>query len=124
MEAAAAQYNKLLMFGFVRRFAQNTQVLKEYMDHGKLGDVYYTKAGLLRRCGSPGGWFADSAISGGGPLIDLGIHIIDLSVYLMGRPKPISVFGNTYNKIGSRSHINALIKFDNGASLFLKLVGL
>lgn len=142
MQAAAAQHNKLLMFGFVRRFAQNTQVLKEYMDHGKLGNIYYAKAGFLRRCGSPGGWFADGAISGGGPLIDLGIHIIDLSVYLMGKPRPVSVFGNTYGRIGSRANIkgvswykaanygnsthtvedfaNAIIKFDNGASLFIE----
>ncbi|NJD04863.1 MAG: Gfo/Idh/MocA family oxidoreductase [Ruminiclostridium sp.] len=142
MREASKQSGKLLMYGFVRRFAQNTIVLKEYIEKGKLGEIYYAKTGYLRRCGNPGGWFAKKEISGGGPLIDLGIHIIDLSMYLMGKPKPVSVFGNISCKLGNRAHVkgiswykaadydagintvedfaDAIIKFENGASLFFE----
>ena len=142
MEEAAKLNGKLLMFGFVRRFAQNTQVLREFIGRGQLGEIYYAKTGFLRRCGSPGGWFANKEISGGGPLIDLGVHIIDLAIYLMGKPRPISVFGNTNGKLGNRANIkgvswykaadyesdknevedfaNAVVRFDNGASLYIE----
>lgn len=49
-----------------------------FVDAGDLGDIYYAKATNLRRPGNPGGWFADSARSGGGPLIDIGVHVLDL----------------------------------------------
>lgn len=142
VEEAARKSGKLVMFGFVRRFAQNTILLKEFIEKGDLGELYYIKTGFLRRCGNPGGWFAVKDISGGGPLIDLGVHVIDLAIYLMGRPKPVSVFGSTYNRIGNRSNIrgiscyraadfgstenevedlaHAVVKFDNGASLFVE----
>jgi len=142
MQDAAYKNKKLLMFGFIRRFASNTVALKEYIDQGALGEIYYAKTGCLRRCGNPGGWFADKEISGGGALIDLGVHIIDLAMYLMGKPKPILVFANTYNKFPSNREVkgvswykaagygisksnvedlaNVIIKFENGASLFIE----
>ena len=142
MAEAAKASGKLLMYGFVRRFAQNTTVLKEIIESGDLGEIYYTKTGFLRRCGHPGGWFGKPEISGGGPVIDLGVHIIDLSLYLMGEHKPVSVFATTSNKLGNRANIkgvnwykafdydpsvngvedfaNALIKLDNGASLYFE----
>ena len=132
---------KILQVGFVRRFATNTQVLKKFIDSGDLGEIYYAKASCLRVLGNPGGWFADKERSGGGPLIDLGVHVIDLCWYLMGKPKVVSVTGNTYHKLGNRANIehksyykaadydssknsvedlsNALIRFDNGASLMV-----
>ena len=141
IEAAVKDSNKILQVGYVRRFASNVAVLKKFIDAGELGELYYAKASCLRRLGNPGGWFSDSTKSGGGPLMDLGVHMIDLCWYLMGKPKPISVTGNTYKKLGNRSHIenlsfykaadfnadhndvedlaNALIRFENGASLFV-----
>lgn len=142
MQEASTKCNRLLMFGFVKRFAQNVQVMKKFIDSGELGEIYFAKTGYLRRCGNPGGWFATKALSGGGPLIDLGVHIIDLCMYLMGKPKPVSVFGSTYDQIGNRANIqgyswykaadynaeanevedfaNAIIKFENGASLYFE----
>lgn len=142
MEEAAKQSGKVLMFGFVRRFDPKTRLIKEFIDKGDLGEIYYVKTGYLRRAGNPGGWFANKDISGGGPLIDLGIHIIDLAMYLMGKLRPVSVLGSTYHRLGNRSHIkgitgyraadycrgvnnvedlaNAMIKFDNGASLYVE----
>lgn len=136
MQEAAERSNKLLMIGFVRRFMPSVKLLEEYIRAGELGDIYYITTGCLRRAGNPLGWFADKEKSGGGPLIDLGVHIIDMSRYLMGKPKPVSVSCMTYSGIGSRTNIKgmnrytaadpspncnvedmavAMIRFDNGA---------
>lgn len=141
IEKAVKESGKLLQVGFVRRYASNTKILKSFIDAGDLGSIYYAKASCLRRLGNPGGWFSDKSRSGGGPLIDIGVHVIDLCWYLMGRPKVKSITGNTYRKLGNRSHIqnlsfyqaadydsskndvedmtNALVRFENGASLFV-----
>jgi len=140
-KAVKKNKDKILQVGFVRRFGTNTQVLKSFIDSGDLGEIYYAKASCIRPLGNPGGWFADKERSGGGPLIDLGVHIIDLCWYLMGKPKVKSISGNTYNKLGNRSNINnksfykaadydpdkntvedlanAIIRFENGASLMV-----
>lgn len=93
MQTAAAQNGRLLMIGFVRRFGNDCAAVEAFRQAGLLGDLYYAKATFLRRNGSPGGWFGDKARSGGGPLIDLGVHVIDLMRYLMGNPEPVSVYG-------------------------------
>ncbi|MFC3801281.1 Gfo/Idh/MocA family protein [Cohnella sp. GCM10012308] len=141
VERAVVKSGKVLQIGYVRRYDPNAQMLQQWIAQGEVGDIYYAKASSLRRLGNPGGWFADKTRSGGGPLIDLGVHIIDLCWYLMGRPKVKSVSGNTYKKLGQRSHVkgltfyksadydansntvedmaNALIRFENGASLMV-----
>lgn len=141
IEEAVGKSGKVLQVGFVRRHGSNTKILKEFIDHGELGEIYYAKTSCLRRLGNPGGWFSDSSKSGGGPLIDLGVHMIDICWYLMGKPRPVSVSGNTYNKLGNRNHIknlsfykaadydptlndvedltNAVIRFENGASILV-----
>lgn len=138
---AVEETGRVLQVGYVRRHAANIEVLKRFIDAGDLGELYYAKASLIRRLGNPGGWFADEERSGGGPLIDIGVHVIDLCWYLMGKPAPVSVSGNTYRKLGNRSNIenfsyyqaadfdpslntvedmaNALIRFENGASLMV-----
>ncbi|MDF2922251.1 MAG: oxidoreductase [Paenibacillaceae bacterium] len=139
-EAARAS-DRVLQVGFVRRYDPNAQMLKRFADAGEFGDIYYAKASSIRRLGNPGGWFSDIARSGGGPLIDIGVHVIDLSWYMMGKPKPVSVSANVYRKLGNRSNVrgltfyraadynadlntvedmaNALIRFENGASLMV-----
>ncbi|MBO4548882.1 MAG: Gfo/Idh/MocA family oxidoreductase, partial [Abditibacteriota bacterium] len=81
MKAAAEKNGKVLMIGFMRRFGTNMRVLKDFVDAGDFGDIYYAKARYIRRNGAPGGWFGDKSRSGGGPLIDLGVHIIDMVRY-------------------------------------------
>lgn len=138
MKEAAERNGKLLMIGFVRRFGNDCDILMDLISNDQFGEIYYAKATYLRRNGNPGGWFGDKARSGGGPLIDLGVHVIDLSRYLLGRPKPVSVYGATFRKLGNRPDIKggkaylsarandttvcdvedlatALIRFDNGA---------
>jgi len=100
MYEAAKDTGKLLQVGFVRRFGNDADVVNDFAAEGLFGDIYYAKATYLRRCGCPGGWFGDKAYSGGGPLIDLGVHVIDLVRYLAGNPKPVSVFGVTYDNLG------------------------
>lgn len=140
MKQAADDSQKLLMIGFVRRHGNDCAILKDFIDAGDLGDIYYAKANYIRRNGNPGGWFSDKARSGGGPLIDLGVHVIDLVRYLAGSPVPVSVFGVTYNKLGNRGNIKiekgytavdhkedeicdvedmaaAMVRFDNGMVL-------
>jgi predicted dehydrogenase len=140
MLETAEKNGKILMIGFVRRFGNDCRVLKDFIKAGTLGELYYAKATYLRRHGNPGGWFGDKSRSGGGPLIDLGVHVIDLSRYLMGNPRPVSVYGAAFQKLFNRPHIKgvkgyvassaagkdpcdvedlatAMIRFDNGAVL-------
>ncbi|CAG7652604.1 Gfo/Idh/MocA family protein [Paenibacillus allorhizosphaerae] len=85
------------------RFTQAAQYLKNYISEGHMGEVYTGRCGWIRRRGIPGkgGWFTTKELSGGGPLIDLGVHMIDLSVWLMGNPKPVAVSGATYTKFAN-----------------------
>ncbi|MCD9021673.1 Gfo/Idh/MocA family protein [Cohnella silvisoli] len=108
IEESVRLNGKIFQVGFVRRFDPNAQLAKQFLDNGELGEVYYAKASCLRRLGNPGGWFADKSRSGGGPLIDLGVHIIDLCWYLMGKPKVKSVNGAIHSKLGNRSHVKGL----------------
>ncbi len=139
MEAAAKKAGKLLMLGFVRRYGNDCAVLRDFIEHGQFGDLYYAKATYLRRQGNPGGWFGNKAYSGGGPLIDIGVHVIDLVRYLFGNPRPVSVYGVTFQKLLDRPGVKdkpvyatkaggglacdvedmatALIRFENGAVL-------
>lgn len=107
MKEAAERNGKLLMIGFVRRFGRDCDLAKELAEGGRLGDIYYAKAQYLRRNGHPGGWFGNKALSGGGPLIDLGVHSIDLVRYLLGRPKAVAAYGATFRKLGNRANIKA-----------------
>lgn len=143
MNAAAEKNGKLLMIGFVRRFGNDCAILQDFIDNGYFGDLYYAKATYLRRKGNPGGWFGDKSRSGGGPLIDLGVHVIDLVRYLFGNPKPVSVYGATFQKLFDRKDVkdsvgysaasktdndicdvedlaSAMIRFDNGAVLHIE----
>lgn len=141
MKEAAETNGKVLMVGFVRRHGNDAKTALNLIKEGYVGDIYYAKASYLRRCGFPGGWFGDKSRSGGGPLIDLGVHVIDLARYIMGNPKPVSAYGATFNKLGARMEITlgpdawksmteeekpifdvedlatAMIRFDNGAVL-------
>lgn len=100
MKMAAQQSGKVLMVMRNNRFMPISTYLKDYISEGKMGEIYAARCGWQRRRGVPGkgGWFTTKALSGGGPLIDLGVHMIDLTMWLMGNPKPVSVSGCTYRK--------------------------
>jgi len=131
MLAASQKAGKRLMINFSYRFTEQSMALKQQVDAGVLGEVYFARTVWHRRRGLPGlgGWFGQKALSGGGPLIDLGVHRLDLALWLMGYPQPVWVLGNTYSLIGSalarqqgrefdvEDLAVGLIKFENGAAL-------
>lgn len=139
MVEAGHKAGKKFMVGYNSRFAPSSQILKRYIEGGELGDIYYARAQALRRRGIPGwGVFIDKSKQGGGPLIDIGVHILDLTLWLMGHPKPVAASGVTYAKFGTRSDVvgfmgqwdyknftvedfaAAIIRFDNGATVMLE----
>ena len=105
MLKVAKESGKLLMIGFVRRHGNDCKLVKEYIDNDYFGDIYYAKTTYIRRNGNPGGWFGDKSRSGGGPLIDLGVHVIDFVRYLKGNPKAVSAYGATFQKLFNRPDI-------------------
>ncbi|MCA0755751.1 Gfo/Idh/MocA family oxidoreductase [Paenibacillus sp. N4] len=138
----AAKSGKVLMMSHQMRWTGLSRALKQHIDNGDVGHIYNAKAGWFRKKGIPGwgSWFTRKDMSGGGPLIDIGVHMLDLSLYLMGNPKPVSVFGTTYAQFGPRrlgigtwgtpnwdgyydveDLASALIKLDNGATLSLEV---
>jgi predicted dehydrogenase len=134
MVRTAKKAKKQLMIHFNQRFTQDALFLKRYIDAGHLGEIYYAKTGWTRRRGVPGmgSWFTRKAEAGGGGLIDLGVHMLDFALYMMGYPKSVSVIGRTYAKFGPAMGERegkvfdvddlaaALITFENGATLFLE----
>lgn len=106
MIAAATKAKKKLMVAQHMRFMPKHEVLKSFIDSGELGEVYTARAFWLRRRGIPGwGKFHIKKESLGGPLIDIGVHMMDLAYWLMGCPKPVSASGKVYRMFGDRKDL-------------------
>ena len=139
---ASRASDKVVMIGHQMRWESIPMQIKEQVERGELGRIYTAKAGWMRRKGIPGWgtWFTRMDQSGGGPLIDIGVHMLDLSLYLMGNPKPVSVYGATYAEFGPRKMgigtwgkpnwegtydvedlATALIKMEDGSTLSLEV---
>src|SRR5438445_4323077 len=87
MVATARKEGKILQIGYNSRFLPSNQALKRFIDAGELGEVYYARAQALRVRGIPGGGgFIAKSKQGGGPLIDIGVHMLDLTLGFMGHP--------------------------------------
>ncbi len=131
MKYASEKNGKVLMAMRNNRFTPAAIYAKKAIANDEYGRFYAGKCGWIRRRGVPGdgSWFADKSKSGGGPLIDLGVHMIDLAIFLMGSPKPVSVSGSTFREIAGKDEKGGLfdvedlamgfIKFDNGACLHI-----
>ena len=141
MKEAADRSGKVLMAMRNNRHRNTAKYLKQYIADGNMGDIYCGRCGWIRRRGIPGkgGWFTTKEQSGGGPLIDLGVHMIDLAIWLMGNPAPVAVTGCTYRKFADTDVSDSInssfgekkaggifdvedlamgfIRFDNGACL-------
>jgi predicted dehydrogenase len=94
---------KVLQMGMSRRQIPHVQVLADYIRQNYLGDIYHMRAVMIRRRGIPGlgGWFTNRSQSGGGPLIDVGVHWFDMAMWLSGHWNPTAVSAMTYAKFGS-----------------------
>ncbi len=141
MKAAAEANGRVLMVMRNNRYMPVSVYARQFIADGRMGDIYAARCGWQRRRGIPGkgGWFTTKEQSGGGPLIDLGVHMIDLTMWLMGSPKPVAVTGCTYckfadtdvsdsteSKFGEKAAggifdvedlAMGFIKFDNGACM-------
>lgn len=141
MKSTADEQGKILMVAQNNRFHGETLMLKRLIEQKKLGQIYHVKTAWMRRSGIPGwgSWFTQKRLSGGGSLIDIGVHMLDLALWLMGFPKPVSVIGRTYDIFGPRKQkiaqwgkvcekgffdvedlAFAFIQFEDGSSLVLE----
>ena len=141
MIAARDKSGKLLMTAQSVRFDGKSRALKAEIDTGTLGEVYHARAWYLRRAGVPtGSGFILKQHSGGGPNIDIGVHVLDLTLWLMGNPRPVAVSGVARAELAhqegafsawGRNPIPpefdveefsaAFVRFENGASLILEV---
>lgn len=139
--AVARETGKTLLIGMNQRYNENAQKVRKLVQDGDLGEVYHAKAHWFRRSGIPrlGTWFGSRKMAGGGALMDIGVHLLDLCLFTMDNFEPVSVSGSTYTKFGNRGlgeggwgysdregipfdvddFATALIKFKNGASVSL-----
>ena len=102
MVDAARTAGRVLDVAFNHRRRGDVQRLKQVIDEGRLGRTYYAKAWWLRRTGIPtlGSWFTQSELAGGGPLVDIGVHVLDYALFLLGNPAVRSVSASTYDLLG------------------------
>jgi predicted dehydrogenase len=140
MVAAAKASKGVLTIGHHMRFQSDSAYVHQAVESGELGDVYFARTVMHRRGGVP--WWGAFHIkdkSGGGALIDIGVHVIDLVMWLMGSPTPVQVTGQTYDKLAKRTDgerpnqdpekagefdvddfATAYVKMSNGASLAIE----
>ena len=103
MYETAQRTGKKLTIGYQQRWRPDSLYLKEACDNGDLGDIYYGRAIALRRRAVPTwGVFLNEYEQGGGPLIDIGTHALDLTLWMMNNYKPKMVVGNVYKKLGNQ----------------------
>ena len=100
---AAKAAGKVFCTGFQQRFRPEAQFIKRAIAEGELGDLLYCRAWALRRRGIPSwGVFGQKHLQGGGPLIDIGVHILEVSHYLLGKPKPIAASAQCWTYMGNK----------------------
>jgi predicted dehydrogenase len=101
--ADAAKANGVeFVIGFQHRFEPRSKVLRDLVSSGAFGKTLYVRSQALRRRGIPNwGVFGQKALQGGGPMIDIGVHILEASHSIIGTPKPISATGNTFQFLGN-----------------------
>lgn len=132
---------KKFTIGYQNRLRDDTQTLQASCEAGELGEIYFAKAHALRRRAVPTwGVFPNKALQGGGPLIDIGTHALDITLWMMNNFKPASVSGQVFYKLGRQEDGPAgnvfgpwdpktfevedsafgLVKMKNGATIFLE----
>lgn len=113
MTATARRVKKFLTFGFHYRHSSEVDTLKRYITNNELGNIYAARSQAIRRRGIPGwGVFTNKELQGGGALIDIGVHMLDTTLYLMGYPEPEVVLGITYQKLGTQKGVGLMGDWD------------
>lgn len=110
----AKETGKILTIGYQNRYRADSTYIKAACDNGDLGDIYYGKAHAVRRRAVPTwGVFLNEAEQGGGPLIDIGTHSLDLALWMMNNYEPESVMGSVYHKLANQTNTaNAFGEWD------------
>jgi predicted dehydrogenase len=119
MVEAARKADRVLDVAFNHRQRGDIQKLKRLIDEGRLGRPYYAKAWWLRRTGIPtvGSWFTRAELAGGGPLVDIGVHVLDYALFLLGNPEVVAVSASTYDLLATAGFgSNASYSGKTGAS--------
>lgn len=140
---AAKKAKKVFQVGLHQRHQADSRIARQMIAEGRLGGVYHAIVRAIRRRGVPGrgGWFTTKSKAGGGPMADIGVHMLDLTCWLMGHPKPVAVSAQTYRKIMHRDdytytgmwatpvaggptdvedYVAALIRFEGGVTATLE----
>lgn len=138
MLEAAKKAGKKFTIGYQNRFRHEVQVLHRACEQGELGDIYFAKAHAIRRRAVPTwGVFPNKALQGGGPLIDIGTHALDITLWMMNNYKPVSVTGSVFYKMADKFEGNVFgpwdpetfevedsafgfIKMEDGSTIFLE----
>ncbi len=137
MVAWAREFQIKTQMGLCTRFEPAVDAMMDHIRAGNVGDIYFARTDVIRQRGTPTGWFGHKSRSGGGPLIDIGVHYIDVCWYLMGRPRPVRAKALNYASIENKypkgvsiyssyekddiydveDSSHGLITFENGAGL-------
>ena len=137
---AAKKSGKKLVIGFQQRFDPKAQFVKNAVDSGDFGKVLFGRVQALRRRGIPNwGVFGRKDLQGGGPMIDIGVHVLEVTHYVMGSPRPVAASGNVYTYLGNKKSNVACqwpnwdhktytvedlavgqIRFENGATIHIE----
>ncbi len=100
---AAKANGKKLVIGFQFRYHPTSQMFVRAREEGEFGDILFVKCQALRRRGIPNwGVFGQKELQGGGPMIDIGVHVIEMAHYVMGSPKPVAASGNCWTYMGDK----------------------
>ena len=106
MADAAEQAGLVLAIDFQTRFSRDAQRAHQLVTDGHLGTPHFARATMLRQAGVPTwGTFTSKSANGGGALIDIGVHALDRALYVLGHPKPISVWGAIGRPFGNRGGV-------------------
>ncbi len=140
MVEAGRRAKKVLQIAFQWRFTPVAQMLRKQVASGTLGDILYVRVQAMRRRGIPNwGVFGRKDLQGGGPMIDIGVHLLEMAHYVIGSPKPISATGSCYTYMGNKKSDTVccwpnwdhktysvedlavgFLKFDTGASMVIE----
>ncbi|MDA3963191.1 MAG: Gfo/Idh/MocA family oxidoreductase [Planctomycetota bacterium] len=140
MCAAAKASGKQLVTGFQWRFTEKAQFLRDQVAGGAFGEIHYVRVQALRRRGIPSwGVFTDKSKQGGGAMIDIGVHLVEMAHYICGKPNPVAAYGSQWTSIGNKpcdaqcswgvwKHDNytvedaavGMVKFDNNMTMMVE----
>jgi len=139
IDVAKKQQRKLVI-GFQHRYDGRSAFLRGAVEKGEFGDILYARVQALRRRGIPNwGVFGQKALQGGGPMIDIGVHCLEMCHFVMGSPRPVAAVGNCFTYLGDKpSDVKSswpnwdwktytvedlavgMIRFENGAMLSIE----